>query len=142
MSLGILSSGLDVTFDLNKFSAPKLISADELAKNIIFFILFSKPGAYPSLPMIGMDIEQYLFSFYDEIDIGSIKSKLIEQCSFLEEYFSVNNILISKSIKNNRPSLDIQINYSPLKDDSKLKNYHIGITYDELNKMIYTLDEE
>ena len=40
MSLGILSSGLDVTFDLNKFSAPKLISADELAKNIIFFILY------------------------------------------------------------------------------------------------------
>lgn len=142
MSLGILSSGLDTSFSLNKFSAPKLITADELAKNIIFFILFSKPGAYPSLPMIGMNIQQYLYNFYDEIDVDLIKNKLVEQCSFLEEYFSANNITITKSIKDNKPSLDIQINYSPMKDDTKLKNYHIGITYDELNQMIYTLEDE
>ena len=142
MSLGLLSSGFDATFDLNKFSAPKLISTDELAKNIIFFILFSKPGTYPSLPMIGMDIEKYLYSFYDEINVDEIKSKLIEQCSFLEQYFSSNNISITKSIKDNKPSLDIQINYSPMKEDTKLKSYHIGITYDELNEMIYTLDDE
>lgn len=142
MSLGLLSSGFDATFDLNKFSAPRLISTDELAKNIIFFILFSKPGTYPSLPMIGMDIEKYLYSFYDEINVDDIKSQLISQCSFLEQYFSSNDISISKSIKDNKPSLDIKINYSPMKEDTKLKSYHIGITYDELNQMIYTLDDE
>jgi hypothetical protein len=56
--------GYDTTFELNEFNEHRLRSEIELIKNTILFILFAKPGQYPSLPHIGLDIQSMLYSFY------------------------------------------------------------------------------
>ena len=62
------SIGCDVTFELNEFNNPRIKSEIETLKDIILFILFSRPGQYPSLPQIGLNIRDYLYDFYDEIN--------------------------------------------------------------------------
>lgn len=135
--------GYDLTFELNEFHQPRIRSEIELIKNIILFILFSKPGQYPSLPTIGLNIEDKLYSHYDEIDEDELKNDLIEQCNVLSDAFNSSMIGIKKYIYQNHPSLIIHIqgietfpsNY--MKDQrTNVNKYLIGITFDELNKII------
>ena len=71
------SIGYDTTFELNEFNEPKLRSEMETLKNVLLFVLFTKPGQYPSLPTVGLNIGSSLYEFYDEIDVDDIKTQII-----------------------------------------------------------------
>lgn len=139
--------GYDCTFELNEFNEPKISSELETIKNVLLFILFGKPGQYPSLPQIGIDINSYLYEYYDEIDTAELQQKIISQCKALGVYINNGSINIRKAIYKNQPSLLITISgvetFPPeYKCDRgvKNKNYLIGITYDEMKKMIYNIN--
>ena len=147
-----LRVGYDTSFALNDFSQPKLRSELELIKNTLLYILFTKPGQYPSLPNIGMDIETLLYSFYDELDTNALAKDIIAQCTALGAYFNDGTIQIKKIKYKDSPSLIIYIdgtetypiinNY--LVDENYLlgpNKYMIGITFDELDKMIYNISD-
>lgn len=141
--------GYDTTFELNEFGQPKIQSEIELIKNIILFVLFSKPGQYPSLPHIGLDIQSQLYSFYDELDVEDLKVQLSGQCEILGAYFSQGTIDVKKTKYKNQPSLLIHIEGSETYPDGYMRDsigtvnrYLIGITFDELNKMIYNISAE
>lgn len=145
LDLESASLGYDATFELNEFNQPRIRSEIEVVKNIIMFILFTKPGQYPSLPMIGLDIEGMLYSFYDEINTDKIKENLIKQCNALGYYFDAGMVAIEKMIYKNQPSLLIHVEGTETYPDGYMKDninnsdrYLIGITFDELNKMIYS----
>lgn len=138
--------GYDTTFELNEFSKPRIRSEIEVVKNTIMFILFCKPGQYPSLPHIGLDIQSLLYSFYDEINTDELKSDLITQCEALGVPIKSGIVDIKKIRYKDQPSLFIHIEgdedypSSYMKDTSGSSNkYMIGITFDELNKMIYNV---
>ena len=76
-------ANVDPTYGLNDFSKPKVLSEAETYVRNLLTILFGKPGFYPSIPNLGMDIKQYLSQFSDSIDIAKVKSKLAYQCSDL-----------------------------------------------------------
>lgn len=137
-------SGYDLTFELNEFHNPKIRSEIEMIKNVILFILFSKPGQYPSLPTLGLNIEEKLYSFYDELDPDELKNDLIDQCKILKFYFNNSMIGIRKYIYQDKPSLIIHIEGKEtfpsgyMRDGRKdATKYLIGITLNDLNKMIY-----
>lgn len=139
--------GYDTTFELNEFNEPRIRSEVETIKDVLLFVLFSKPGMYPSLPQIGLNINDLLYSFYDELDVDSLKSKITEQCSMLGSYISSGNIQIQKTRYRNQPSLIIQVQGSEkfpegYKSDNvgNSNRFLIGITYDELNRMIYNVN--
>jgi len=139
--------GYDTTFELNEFNEPRIRSEIETIKNVLLFVLFSKPGMYPSLPQIGLNINDMLYTFYDDLDVNTLKSQITEQCSMLGAYISSGNIQIRKTKYRNQPSLIIQVSgtekYPPgYKTDHKnnANQFLIGITYDELNKMIYNVN--
>lgn len=141
--------GFDTTFELNDFEQPKILSDVETIAHVILFILFAKPGQYPSLPMIGMNIENELYSFYDELDVNDLKDRLIDQCSILQVYFDGNIVSFDKRIYQDKPSLLIHISGKSeypkgyMKDlHSSLSQYRIGITFDELNQMIYNINAD
>lgn len=141
------SIGYDGTFELNEFNEPKLASEIEVVKNIILTVLFFKPGQYPSLPTIGMNIQNLLYSFFDEIDTDKLTQQLIEQCSALGVYFSNGSIVMKKLIYRNQPSLLINVKGTQIypvgyKKDSinNVNTYLIGITFDEMNKMVYNIN--
>lgn len=141
--------GYDATFELNEFGQPRIRSEIELIKDIVLFVLFSKPGQYPSLPHIGLDIQTMLYSFYDELDVDDLKEKMVLQCDALGVCFDSGTIDFRKTIYKNQPSLLIHIEgkevYPPgyMKDSIDNANrYLIGITFDELNKMVYNISTE
>ena len=58
-------ANVDPTYGLNDFNKPKVLSEAETYVRNILTILFGKPGFYPSIPNLGMDIKQYLYQFSD-----------------------------------------------------------------------------
>jgi hypothetical protein len=143
--------GYDLTFELDKFSKPKLRDTTELVKNTLLFILFSKPGQYPSLPHIGLDLQRILFSYYDEITESRLVEMIADQCIALGLFFNEGSIQVKKIMYQGKPSLLIYIEAGG--DDSQMLNqfgidpqrdvdvYKIGITYNDLNQMIFNISE-
>lgn len=145
----IASIGYDTTFELNEFNEPRIRSEIETLKDVLLFVLFTKPGQYPSLPMIGMDLSSNLYEFYDEINVEDIKSQIIDQCAILGSYINGGSIDIKKLMYKNKPSLMIHIEGTErfpasYKHDQigNSNRYMIGITYDELDQMIYSVNVE
>lgn len=143
------SIGYDGTFALNEFNQPKLSSEIETVKNVLLFILFAKPGQYPSLPYIGLNLQEMLYSFYDEINETDLKNKCCEQCKMLGVYIQNNVIDFKKTIYQGKPSLMIHIEgtetypngYMADKVGNSTK-YLIGITLNDINEMIYNTNKE
>ncbi|MCM1439726.1 MAG: hypothetical protein NC131_11095 [Roseburia sp.] len=139
--------GYDAAFGLNEFGQAKLCSEIEVVRNAVLTAMFGRKGQYPSLPMIGMDIGSRLYSFYNEIDCEELKQELIQQCSALGVYVQSNVVQMKKDLYRNQPSLLIQISgqesypSSYMRDTvSPNRGYRIGITYDDLNQMIYSVN--
>lgn len=140
----IWSLGYDAEFTLNEFNQPKLTSEIELKKNVLIFVLFSRKGQYPSLPLIGMNIEEELYSHYDEIDVGNLQNEIINQCSALGVSFQTGEIQIKKQMYRNQPSLLIGVYGRESYPEGYMRDsinqgdsYLIGITYDDMKQMIY-----
>ena len=144
-----LNIGYDTTFELNEFNEPRIRSEIEVVKDVILFILFAKPGQYPSLPNIGLDIQSMLYSFYDDINESDLMFKINEQCNAMGLYLKNGTVQLKKTKYRGQPSLMISINGSEKYPDNYMKDhidisnrYLIGITFDELNKMIYNISSE
>ncbi len=75
----------DPAFGLNGFGRPKIYSDSETLANGILNALLSKPGSYPSIPNMGMDVARMVFLPFEEIDTSAIKTDLIRQCSYFNE---------------------------------------------------------
>lgn len=142
--------GYDTTFELNEFNQPRIRSEIETVKNTILFILFAKPGSYPSIPYLGMDIQNTLYSFYDELDTSKMEDDLIQQCEALQVFFNKGDIGIKKiKYKGKIPSLLIHIEGEETYPEGYMKNpinninrYLIGLTYNELNEMLVNINSE
>lgn len=77
--------GYDVLFDTDSAYKPKVISTFQLCINTIITLLLMRPGQYPSIPELGIDIESYLYEYSDDPTIlNEIKSKLSDQCNRLD----------------------------------------------------------
>lgn len=141
--------GYDATFELNSFKQPRIRSEIELIRNTILYVLFAKPGNYPSLPNIGLDIQNMLYSFYDEIKEDDLKLRIVEQCEALGVYFDSGCINIRKTIYKKQPSLLINIEGTEsypdgymYESESKVNRYLIGITFDEMKRMVYNINSD
>jgi hypothetical protein len=141
--------GYDCTFELDDFNKPRLREEAELVKNVVLLILFMRPGQYPSIPYLGLNIRDKLYSFYDEIDETSLARELTEQCQALGNYIQQGDVIIKKLIYRDMPSLIIRvstrvsdgsiINYNN-RSQNKANEFYIGISVNELNKLLYNIN--
>lgn len=130
------SLGYDVLMDTDSFNKPKVISTFEMCVNSIICLLKMKPGQYPSIPELGLDVEQYLHEYADDPTIpATIKTQLIEQMNMLE----LTGIQIEVTFDKTTDGTDvllIQITGNDrLEYNQKLSPVIIGITYDQLNHL-------
>ena len=141
--------GYDCTFELDDFNKPRLREEAELVKNVVLLILFMRPGQYPSIPYLGMNIRDKLYSFYDEIDETSLARELTEQCQALGTYIQQGDIIIKKMIYRDMPSLIIHVSTTSTdgsvisytnKAQNKASEFYIGISVNELNKLLYNIN--
>ena len=137
--------GHDTTFELDDFGKPRLRDELELIKNVVLYILFTEPGQYPSLPHIGLGINNILYSYYDEIVEEDLRDQIVNQCNALGIHFENGVVVIKKIIYKDKPSLIIHIERTiddEFIDTNNLNKYLIGITFDDLDKMIYNISNE
>lgn len=140
--------GYDLSFEMNEFQEQRICSDLETLKNVLLFIIFTKPGQYPSIPQIGLNIKDELYTNYDEFDVNNFRTQLIEQCALLDAYITDGTIAIKKVMYRNTPSLIIRLegtaNLPSAYKVPKASNtkYYIGLTYDDMKNMIYNVNAQ
>ena len=92
----------EADFGLNNFNNPKRLKDEEALARTILIILFGKPGVFPSMPEIGMDIKRYFYKFADDIDPITIKVQLAYQCSLINELINEETLDVAKFVINGK----------------------------------------
>lgn len=130
------SLGYDVLFDTDEMYKPKIISTFEMCVNSILTLLRMKPGQYPSIPELGIDVEQYLHEYSDDKKIAmTIQRQLSEQLSALD-YTGINIDVFNDVMPDGKPALVIRVRGTDtLTYHMKLEDVVIGITYDTLGQL-------
>lgn len=125
---------VDPTYGVNEFNKTKVLSETETYVNNILTILFGKPGFYPSIPTLGMDISQYLYKFEDEINVDRIKAILANQCSEFLPLVESGDIDIIKTTYMGRSMLIFQL---PVIIDKTQIAVALGVTLNAKGQMVY-----
>ena len=96
---------VDPQFGIDSYNRAKVLTETQTIVNNILTLLFGKPGFYPSIPQLGMDISQYLYSFEDDFDVNHLKSQLASQCRDFFDVISDGSFDIVKSSYKDQPLL-------------------------------------
>ena len=129
---------LNPTFSVNNYNKPKVLTELESYVNDVLMLLFGKPGFYPSIPTIGMDIKQYLYMFEDDINTEEIKTKLATQCNEFLPELSTGEFDVFKTVYNERSMLIFKL---PIISDTNKNSAALGITTNEKGELIYNFVE-
>ena len=96
---------VDPQFGVDSYNRTKVLSESQTIVYNILTLLFGKPGFYPSIPQLGMNIQQYLYSFEDNFDTSALKSQLAVQCRDFIDAIYDGSFDIIKSSYNDQPLL-------------------------------------
>ena len=128
--------GYDVLMDTDSTYKPKVISTFEMCVNTIITLLYMKPGQYPSIPELGIDIESYLHEYADDPNIPSeIKNKLTDQCNRIEVTGIQIDCYIDQTDDGTNAVVVKVTGTDKLGYGSQSGNVIIGISYDKLNRL-------
>lgn len=132
---------VDPQFGANVYNRAKVLNESQTIVNNILTLLFGKPGFYPSIPTLGMNISQYLYSFEDDFDVDFLKSQLALQCKDFIEQIRDGSFDIVKSTYNGQPLLIFVI---PTIITNTKTNLLLGVTVNEKGefKFNFTFDTE
>ena len=81
-------------FGLDKFRKPLVYEDWEAVAQSIIIVLFGKPGFYPSIPTLGMDMNERL----DKIDVDQLKGQLAYQLNIVSDLILTDQIKIIKKV--------------------------------------------
>ena len=96
---------VDPQFGVDSYNRAKVLNESQTIVYNLLTLLFGKPGFYPSIPTLGMNIQQYLYSFQDDFDTNYLKSQLASQCKdFIDQIYD-GTFDIIKSTYNDQPLL-------------------------------------
>ena len=125
----------DVCMGFDAANKPKVISSFEMCVNIILTLLLMKPGQYPSIPELGINIGSYLFEYADDKSIPKkIKEQLEEQCNVLSIMGLTIDCMFDKL--DGHHAVVVQIEGSKeLTYGSPSNKVVIGVSYDKLNQL-------
>lgn len=131
-------TNLNPTFSVNDFGNPRVLSTMESFVTDILMILFGKPGFYPSIPSLGMNIQQYMYKFDDEISTEDLKVKLAKQCDDFSDEIDTGNLdIVTTKYKGNLMLIFIL----PVINDSKQVQLSLGITTNTRGELVYNFVE-
>lgn len=128
--------GYDVLLDVDEFHKPKLITSFQMCINIILTLLIMKPGQYPSIPELGVDIEQYLMEYSDDETIPTkVTNAIYDQCNKISLTGITVHTFFSK-INPSKHELCVEIKGTDfITFNEPEQTAIIGISYDKLNRL-------
>lgn len=126
----------DVLLDTDSMGKPKVISSFDLGINMILTLLFMKPGQFPSIPELGIDIESYLFEYADDPHVPSeIMNKLLDQCNQLDIVGFDIEVRLDKTQEGYDAVIVEVTGNERLGYGNETGHVIIGISYDKLNRL-------
>ena len=131
---------VDPQFGIDSYNRAKILSESQTIVYNILTLLFGKPGFYPSIPQLGMNIQQWLYSFEDDVDTTAIKTQLAAQCKDFVTVIEDGSFDVIKSTYNDQPLLIFVIPTIVINTET---NLFLGITLTESGeyKFNFTFDE-
>ena len=127
-------AGVEPCFGTNSFNKAKYKNETETVATSIINLLLGKPGYFPSMPNLGIHIQDLIYQFWDEIDENVIKAKIASQCSAFSEYVDTGELDVIKSSYNGEPLLLVTI---PVQIKNSKERLSIGITQNANGETIY-----
>lgn len=130
------SLNYDPLLDTDSMGKPKIASSFQLAVNSVLMLLYMKPGQFPSIPELGIDIESYLFEYADDESTPvEVYNKLMDQCNLLG-IVGINIECRFDTMDNGNRALLVDITGTDrLCYGNETGHVIIGISYDKLNRL-------
>lgn len=102
------SSKSEALLEINSFDKPKEVSDVAAWSQLMLNLIFLKPGTYPSMPLMGVGIENYQYEFVDEAIEELTAAITSQQQTYLPDV-PLSAVQISKVDQNGTPILIIQL---------------------------------
>lgn len=115
----------DPAFGVDNFLQSKYLNESETIATNFLTLLFGKPGFLPSMPLIGIDIKQKLYLFYDDIDTAQIKAEVSQQCSEYMNYVLDDSFNVIKTKQDNQTVLLFVL---PMQEKYRTRHFIVGIS--------------
>jgi hypothetical protein len=125
---------VDPVYGLNNFKREKILSESETLVKNVMSILLGKPGCYPSLPSLGMNIGEKLYMFEDDVDTNEVKAALVSQCKDFMPYIQSGDIDVATSTYKGHLVLLFLL---PVIIQEKKVSIALGITLNEKGQIMY-----
>ena len=125
---------VEPNFGLDDFGKAKYLNETEALAHAILNLLFGKPGYFPSMPNLGINIQSILYSFWDEINVDQLKAEIVDQCQSFSEYIKTGELDVIKTYNNGQPLLLIVL---PTKILDGKKSLSVGVTQDKSGNVSY-----
>lgn len=128
--------GYDLLLDYDGTYKPKVSSSFKLAVDSIIELLMMRPGQYPSIPELGININQYLHDYVDQPGItDEIYNKLIDQCNRIM-LVGLNIEIHFDKTEEGIDALIVDVSGTEYVGSmDKYERVIIGISYDKLNRL-------
>lgn len=126
-------------FGLDKFRKPLVYEDWEVVAQSIIIVLFGRPGFYPSIPQLGIHIQDYMNERLDMIDTDELRGKLMYQLSIISELIQTDDIKIvtKKLVGYNSPALIIFI---PIYKGDDKNNIAVSIVQSSKDSVRYNYE--
>lgn len=123
---------------MNSFNTPKFYNESvTTAKNIVT-ILEGRPGFFPSMPDLGMDIKRaLLYKDIDEIDTDVIKAELVRQCDVFITNIRNGTFDVQKVLYQDKPLLIFII---PVTIERAAQRLAVGVMLNSKGETIYRIE--
>lgn len=128
---------IEPAFGQNKFRKSLVLTGYEVILQSVLMILFGKPGCYPSIPELGMNIQQYRMQKLDTLKVGEIESTLRYQCGIMREGWINSELSVVKVQTDDRN--EMLLITIPVEDDSERFNLIIGVG-ERNNQLVYNYE--
>jgi hypothetical protein len=129
----------EVGFGVDNFQQPKILSPQETVAQIILNLFTMRPGGYPSLPHIGINIRDYLYSLDDAIDVEGLKEKIYTQCSAIMSFVSIGDVQVLV-IPNPNDGQSILLIMIPLIGFSDETTLLVGFKQGDTNELLFNYE--
>lgn len=126
------------TFGVDDYKRVKVQSEKETIVNDMLMILYGKPGFYPSIPSLGMNIREYLYRPEDEVNTDQIKSVMRAQCNDFGDYIDDGSLDV---VKTTYLGETLIIFILPEVDDNGEKLAALGVTLNSKKELVYNFIE-
>ena len=127
----------EVAFGVDSFGKPKVLSDRDSLAQLIINILYLRPGQLPSMPMLGIDIYNYITPSVGEEGLNNLSTHITKQCSVLAPYIELTGTYVKLMTYQGRPILLIII---PISYEGKTETLLVGARKDTNGRVIFNYE--